>query len=110
MGTDIGIPRVFPRPEPCSATTHSISIFWFADNPATFGGASTIFEMRGCGEGRSFDDFPIQRVTLEDAIIKGKEILELMQDEYNGTVFPQILDTVIIPDICRLTLLDGVKP
>lgn len=93
MGTDIGIPRPFPRPEPCCATSHSVTIFWFADNPRTFGGASTLFEIRCCGEGRSWpssdaaddgDCFQIQRFTLDDAVVRGKEVLALMQEEYDG--------------------------
>ena len=52
MGTEIGIPRQFDRPVPCFATSTSVTLFWFSDNPKTFGGASTLFEIQCSGEGK----------------------------------------------------------
>ncbi len=50
--TDFGLPEMFERPTVCVEDQRSVSIFWFAPNPKTFGSASQQYHVQCKGDGK----------------------------------------------------------
>eukprot|EP01038_Epipyxis_sp_PR26KG_P013480 gene13480-18085_t len=83
--TNYGIPELLEMPIICGVTLHSMSMFWFAQNPKTYGSASTSFQVQCAGNGLKFEDNknPFE-IILKDASEFGRLVLKAMKKKYDA--------------------------
>ena len=76
--TEFGIPEKVQRPFVCVIEPISMTIFWFTPNPKTFGAASDYFEVNAKGNGKVYEEMPMLKMDMAEALAYGDRIVAAM--------------------------------
>ena len=84
--TQYGLPEQFETPIVCSITETSVFLYWYAPNPITYGSASKHFEVQCTGDGKSYEQMPTLRVSIEEAMAQGQVMMDTCRLLYTDYV------------------------